>query len=87
MTNNKFNVLNWLKNIYLFFKDGFSEMTVGRTLWAIALIKLFIMFAILRVFFFPNYLNSKFEKEQDKADYVGTKLYEKSNVTPESSDN
>ncbi len=72
------NTPRWFYGFITFFKDGFSQMTVGRTLWAIALIKLFIMFAILRVFFFPNYLNSKFEKEQDKADYVGTELYEKS---------
>ncbi|EFB93592.1 hypothetical protein HMPREF0648_1741 [Prevotella bivia JCVIHMP010] len=31
-------------------------MTLGKTLWAIIIIKLFIMFAILRVFFFPNFL-------------------------------
>lgn len=31
-------------------------MTLGRTLWCIILIKLFIMFAVLRVFFFPSYL-------------------------------
>ena len=31
-------------------------MTLGRTLWCIILIKLFIMFAVLRVFFFPAYL-------------------------------
>ena len=27
--------------------DGFRNMTLGKTLWAIILIKLFIMFAIL----------------------------------------
>ena len=34
-------------------------MTLGRTLWAIILIKLFIMFAILKVFFFPDLLAGK----------------------------
>jgi hypothetical protein len=49
-------------------------MTVGRTLWAIALIKLFIMFGILKVFFFPNFLNEKFDSKQEKAEYVGEQL-------------
>lgn len=34
-------------------------MTLGKTLWAIILIKLFIFFAILRLFFFPDLLAGK----------------------------
>ena len=36
-------------------------MTLGRTLWAIILIKLFIMFFILKLFFFPSFLKEKTE--------------------------
>ena len=28
------------------------------------------MFAVLKIFFFPDFLNTKFESEQEKADYV-----------------
>ena len=60
-------------------------MTVGRTLWAIVAIKLFIMFAILKVFFFPNFLDSKFEKEEDKAGFVKTELIDRSTaILPDS---
>ncbi len=45
-------------------------MTIGKTLWAIILIKLFIMFAILRLFFFPNYLNSNFENDEERSNHV-----------------
>ncbi len=62
------------RNVYDFFRDGFRNMTVGRSLWAVALIKLFIMFGILRVFFFPNYLNKNFDTEQEKADHVINEL-------------
>ena len=41
-------------DIFRFYVDGFRSMTLGRTLWAIILLKLFIMFAILRLFFFPD---------------------------------
>ena len=37
-----------LVRIWTFYRDGFREMTLGRTLWAIILIKLFIMFFILK---------------------------------------
>ena len=69
----------FLENIYRFYRDGFKNMTVGVTLWTIALIKLFIMFAILMVFFFPNYLNSRFDTEQEKANHVTNELIEKAN--------
>ena len=42
-----------LRKVIRFYVEGFREMTVGRTLWAIILIKLFILFAVLKVFFFP----------------------------------
>ena len=39
--------------IWLFYYEGFRDMSsLGRTLWIVILLKLFIMFAILRVFFF-----------------------------------
>jgi len=65
------------RNFYLFFRDGFRSMTIGRTLWMIVLIKLFILFAILRVFFFPHFLNSNFDTESQKADYVRSELIER----------
>lgn len=43
-----------IAKIYRFYRDGFREMRVGRTLWTIILIKLFVMFAILKLFFFRD---------------------------------
>jgi hypothetical protein len=45
-------------------------MTVGKRLWTIIIIKLFIMFAILKIFFFKDFLNSRFSNDEEKADYV-----------------
>jgi hypothetical protein len=45
-------------------------MTVGKRLWVIILIKLFIMFAILKVFFFPDFLGTRFGSDQEKSEYV-----------------
>lgn len=57
--------------------DGFRSMKLGKTLWAIILIKLFIMFAILKVFFFPNYLNQHANEGQED-DFVATELIDRS---------
>lgn len=63
-----------LTRISQFYIDGFRSMRVGRKLWAIILIKLFIMFAVLKVFFFPNYLENNFANDQDRAEHVLTNL-------------
>lgn len=61
---------NIFSRIFYFYYDGFKSMTIGRTLWAIILIKLFIMFAILKIFFFPNFLKSNFSNDEERSDYV-----------------
>lgn len=54
--------------------DGFKNMTVGRSLWILVIIKLFIMFAILKLFFFPNLLSRDFDNDEDRAQHVRSEL-------------
>lgn len=56
--------------IFAFYRDGFKQMTVGKSLWKIIFIKLFVMFAVLKLFFFPNYLNTNFETDKQRGDHV-----------------
>jgi hypothetical protein len=49
-------------------------MTVGKTLWFIIVIKLIIMFLILKPFFFQNYLKSNFKTEEERINYVTKEL-------------
>ena len=48
-------------------------MRLGKTLWAIILIKLFIIFAILKVFFFPNFIGEHAE-EGNEAEFVAGEM-------------
>ena len=56
-----------LYKIWRFYYEGFRSMTVGRILWAIIFIKLFIIFAILRLFFFQPTLTGT---DEEKAEQV-----------------
>ena len=58
------------KKIFQFYYEGFRSMTVGRKLWLIIFIKLFIMFAILKIFFFPDFLKTNFKTDRERGDYV-----------------
>ena len=56
--------------IFRFYCDGFRSMTLGKTLWKIILVKLFIMFAVLKLFFFPDFLSTQFNTDEQRADHV-----------------
>jgi hypothetical protein len=56
--------------IFRFYYDGFRSMTVGRRLWLIILIKLFVFFILLRLFFFPDFLKSRFDTDKERGEYV-----------------
>ncbi|KAA6339667.1 hypothetical protein EZS27_012423 [termite gut metagenome] len=62
--------------VFHFYLEGFKGMTWGKTLWLIILVKLFIMFFILKLFFFPNYLE-KFGNESEKEQYVSEELIQR----------
>ncbi len=60
-----------LHRIFRFYIDGFKNLSGwGKQVWIIILIKLFIMFAILKIFFFPNFLKSNFESDRERSDFV-----------------
>lgn len=66
MTKNSF-----LYKVYDLYADGFRHMTVGRTLWTIIVIKLVVIFAILKVFFFPDFIKQHADEGQE-AEFVAT---------------
>ena len=63
---------NIFKRIFRFSIEGFRNMTWGRTLWLIIILKLFVFFVVLRIFFFQPYYKGLNDKE--KAEMVGKKL-------------
>ena len=69
-----------LVRIYQFYLEGFREMKLGKMLWLIILVKLFIMFFILKLFFFPNYLG-QFDSNSEKEEHVSGELINRA-ITP-----
>lgn len=67
-------ILQLPRRIFRFYADGFRSMTVGRKLWAIIIIKLIVIFGILKLFFFPDLLKSRYDNDRDRAEAVRTAL-------------
>lgn len=59
----------FIYGVFDLYYDGFRSMTLGKTLWLVILIKLFIMFFVLKLFFFPNFIKEH-SKGGDDAKFV-----------------
>ncbi|MGB4293478.1 MAG: DUF4492 domain-containing protein [Bacteroidales bacterium] len=70
--------LNIFRKIFVFYLDGFRNMSDwGRKVWIIILIKLFIIFIILRLFFFPDVLKKSFPDDSNRSKYIREHLLSK----------
>lgn len=65
-----------ISNIYRLYADGFRNMTVGKTLWTIIIIKLVLIFLVLKLFFFHDYIGDNTNKGE-KPDFVSTQLQQR----------
>jgi hypothetical protein len=59
-----------LARVYSFYRDGFRSMVLGRTLWKLIALKLFILFAVLKLFFFSNFLEKNFPTDRERSAHV-----------------
>jgi len=57
--------------IFRFYRDGFRNLSDwGRNVWIIILIKLFVIFFLLRLLFFPDLLKKNFSSDPERGDYI-----------------
>ena len=68
--------MNLFSRVVDLYVDGFRHMTIGRTLWAVIIVKLIIIFGVLKLFSFPNYIGTHAEKGQE-ADFVAGEVMKK----------
>ena len=65
------------RRVWSLYYDGFKSMTVGKTLWIIIILKVFIFFVVMKLLFFPNVLNKNFDNDEQKAQHVRNELLNK----------
>jgi hypothetical protein len=66
----------WYRAFDLYY-DGFRNMQLGKTLWLIIAIKLFVIFFVLKLFFFPDFLKTHSQKGEEP-DYIVKEFVERS---------
>ena len=71
-------MLGTLKNIFYFYLEGFKSMSyLGKTLWFIIIFKLFLMFFVLKLFFFQSPLKGM--DKEEKTNTIATELTKHTN--------
>ena len=48
-----------LRKIFDFYYSGFTSMDIGKKLWLVIIIKLVIIFFVVKLFFMPDVLSQK----------------------------
>lgn len=61
----------FLKRAFLFYYDGFRNLTDwGKKLWILIIIKGIVLFILMKFIFFPNLLKKNFDNDKDRSNYV-----------------
>lgn len=59
-----------IKKIFQFYIEGFKNMRVGKSLWAIIGIKFILFFVIMKLLFFPNFLKENFDTDAQRSEHI-----------------
>lgn len=70
----KIGLMRIPSKVVRFYIDGFKSMTIGKTLWMIILLKLFIFFVVMKLLFFPNLLSRDYDTDEERAEAVRENL-------------
>ncbi|QDF28842.1 DUF4492 domain-containing protein [Halarcobacter anaerophilus] len=62
--------MNRSKQIINLYVDGFKNLTLGKTLWKIIILKLLIIFTFLNYYIYDKSIKSEYQTETEKIDFV-----------------
>lgn len=63
-----------IRKVWELYRDGFRNMTWGRPLWGLIILKVVILFLLLRMFFFKPAMQGM--TDEQKSEQVGNHLIE-----------
>lgn len=63
-------IMSIVTSIITFYADGFRSLKVGKKLWLLIAVKLLILFAVMKVFYFPDFLQTRYENDDQRSMHV-----------------
>ena len=68
--------MRFLSKIFYLYYDGFKNMTLGKSLWLVIILKLLIIFGFLKIFIYDKSLKTNFQTQEEKSEFVSKNLTE-----------
>jgi len=62
--------MNNIISIYKFYYDGFKNMTVGKTLWKLIIIKLAVILIFLKYFIHDKKFKTEYTTQTERVNFV-----------------
>ncbi|AXH14515.1 DUF4492 domain-containing protein [Malaciobacter mytili LMG 24559] len=62
--------MNFLKSVFNLYYDGFRNLTIGKSLWKIVIIKLITILVVLNIFVYDKNFKSEYKTKEEKQDFV-----------------
>lgn len=62
--------MNKCKQVLNFYIDGFRNLTLGKTLWKIIILKLIIIFTFLNYYIYDKSIKTEYQTEIQKINFV-----------------
>ncbi|RXI36753.1 DUF4492 domain-containing protein [Malaciobacter mytili] len=62
--------MNFLKSVFNLYYDGFRNLTIGKSLWEIVIIKLITILVVLNIFVYDKNFKSEYKTKEEKQDFV-----------------
>ena len=69
-------MMRFLSNVFYLYYDGFRNMTLGKSLWLVIILKLLIIFGFLKIFIYDKSLKTNFQTQEEKSEFVSKNLTE-----------
>lgn len=60
-------IMGTITRISAFYFEGFRGMRLGKTLWLLILIKLVVLFGVIKLLFFPNVLETTYDSDAERS--------------------
>ena len=68
--------MQFLSKIFYLYYDGFRNMTLGKSLWLVIILKFLIIFGFLKIFIYDKSLKTNFQTQEEKSEFVSKNLTE-----------
>ncbi|PZT48992.1 DUF4492 domain-containing protein [Helicobacter valdiviensis] len=62
------------KKIFLLYYEGFKNMSLGKSLWIVIILKLLVIFCFLKIFIYGEGFKERFLTQEERSEFVSKNL-------------